>query len=301
MELSIPRLATARLALRAFRGGDLDDYAGMCADAEVMRHIGKGGPVGRDVAWGQLAFFLGHWSLRGYGMFLQKIAPPMDDWFANLIGSQRVDGLIVIGQSSEHAVLETAAPIYKPLVVWGGQLVAQSYCTVGTDNVGGAMAVVEHLLGLGRQRILFVGDPAMPEIGLRYQGYCLALERAPRLRPLPPLVPAQLTAESAYQAMRAFIGSGAPFDAVFGATDVIAMSALRALGASGLAVPHAVAVVGFDDIALAAHANPPLTTVRQDLQRGARTLVDLLFRRMAGEDTPSAIMPGELVVRESSG
>ena len=238
---------------------------------------------------------------RGYGMFLQKIAPPMDDWFANLIGSQRVDGLIVIGQSSEHAVLETAAPIYKPLVVWGGQLVAQSYCTVGTDNIGGARAVVEHLLGLGRQRILFVGDPAMPEIGLRYAGYCLAHERAPRLRPLPPLVPAQLTAESAYQAIRAFIGSGAAFDAVFGATDVIAMSALRALGASGLAVPRDVAVVGFDDIALAAHANPPLTTVRQDLQRGARTLVDLLFRRMAGEDTPSAIMPGELVVRESSG
>ena len=238
---------------------------------------------------------------RGYGMFLQKIAPPMDAWFGNLIGSQRVDGLIVIGQSCEHAVLEAVAPIYKPLVVWGGQLPTQSYCTVGTDNIGGARAVVEHLLSLGRQRILFVGDPAMPEIGLRYEGYCLAHERTPRLRPLPPLVPAQLTAESAYQAMRALIGSGAAFDAVFGATDVIAMSALRALGASGLAVPRAVAVVGFDDIALAAHANPPLTTVRQDLQRGARTLVDLLLRRMAGEDTPSAIMPGELVVRESSG
>lgn len=69
MEFNIPRIGTARLVLRAFRGGDLDDYAAMCADAEVMRHIGKGGPVGRDVAWNQLAFFLGHWSLRGYGMW----------------------------------------------------------------------------------------------------------------------------------------------------------------------------------------------------------------------------------------
>lgn len=69
MEFSIPRIATARLVLRAFRNGDLDAYAEMCADAEVMRHIGKGGPVGRDVAWGQMAFFLGHWSLRGYGMW----------------------------------------------------------------------------------------------------------------------------------------------------------------------------------------------------------------------------------------
>jgi DNA-binding LacI/PurR family transcriptional regulator len=121
------------------------------------------------------------------------------------------------------------------------------------------------------------------------------------VHPLPHLVTAHLTADTAYEAMRAFIGTGSEFDAVFGATDVIAMSALRALTASGLAVPRDVSVVGFDDISLAAHANPPLTTVRQDLQRGARTMVDLLFRRMAGEDTPSATMPAELVVRESSG
>jgi DNA-binding LacI/PurR family transcriptional regulator len=238
---------------------------------------------------------------RGYGMFLQKIVPPMDDWLPNLIGSQRADGIIVIGQSTEHAALEAAALVYKPLVVWGGHFAAQSYCTVGTDNVGGALAAVEHLIRLGRKRIVFVGDPAVPEIGLRYEGYRLAHERAPRLRAPPHLVPAHLTADTAYEAVRAFIGSGGGFDAVFGATDVIAMSALRALTASGLNVPRDVSVVGFDDIALASHANPPLTTVRQDLERGARTLVDLLFRRMAGEDTPSATMPAELVVRESSG
>jgi DNA-binding LacI/PurR family transcriptional regulator len=101
--------------------------------------------------------------------------------------------------------------------------------------------------------------------------------------------------------VRAFIGSGGDFDAIFAATDVIAMSALRALTASGISVPRQVSVVGFDDIALAAHSNPPLTTVRQDIERGAHTLVDLLFRRMAGEDAPSSTMSAELVVRESSG
>ena len=65
----IPQLETPRLLLRGFRASDLDAYAAMCADAEVMRHIGGGGPVGRDVAWGQIAFFLGHWPLRGYGMW----------------------------------------------------------------------------------------------------------------------------------------------------------------------------------------------------------------------------------------
>ena len=112
---------------------------------------------------------------------------------------------------------------------------------------------------------------------------------------------AHLTATTAYEAMRAYIRSGEEFDAVFGATDVIALSAVRALIAPGMSVPGDVAVVGFDDIAMAAHANPPLSTVRQDVQRGASLLVDTLFRRMDGEDTPSSTMPAELIVRESSG
>ena len=65
----IPQLRTARLLLRAFRQSDLDAYAAMSADAEVMRHIGGGGPVGRDVAWRQMALFLGEWTLHGYGMW----------------------------------------------------------------------------------------------------------------------------------------------------------------------------------------------------------------------------------------
>jgi len=66
-------------------------------------------------------------------------------------------------------------------------------------------------------------------------------------------------------------------------------------------VPRDVAVVGFDDIAMAAHVHPPLTTVRQDIARGASLLVDLVLRRAGGEATGSVLLPAELVVRESSG
>ena len=228
---------------------------------------------------------------RGYGMFLQKVVPPMSDWLPQLIASHKSDGIIVVDQGTGHTALEAAAASYKPLVVWGGHLVRQSYCTVGSDNVGGALAAVDHLIRLGRRRIAFLGDPAVPEIGLRYEGYRLAHERAGREFMAPHIVPSHLK----------FIGSAGNVDAVVGATDVIAMRALRAVTAAGLAVPRDVAVVGFGDIALASLANPPLTTVRQDLQRGAHTLVDLLFRRIEGEDTPSVTMPAELVVRESSG
>ena len=67
--MDIPQLSTARLQLRAFAPRDLDAYAAICADAEVMRHIGAGGPVGRDVAWRHMAMFLGEWALHGYGMW----------------------------------------------------------------------------------------------------------------------------------------------------------------------------------------------------------------------------------------
>ena len=110
-----------------------------------------------------------------------------------------------------------------------------------------------------------------------------------------------MTADGAFRAMREFIDQGQKFDAVFGATDVIAISAMRAIAASGMSVPHDVAVVGFDDIAMAAHVHPSLTTVRQDVARGSKLLVDLVLRRLAGEDAESEVMSGELIVRESSG
>lgn len=237
---------------------------------------------------------------RGFGMFLQKILPPMDDWLPRLIASHRADGIIVIGQSTEHAALEAVSSKFRNIVVWGGHFEHQSYCTVGTDNIGGARVVVEHLIRSGRRKIVFLGDPSVPEIGLRLEGYKFALGKAPRGTAPARVVPAHMTADTAYESMRALIGEGGQFDAVFGATDVIAVSAIRAIIASGLSVPKDIAVVGFDDIAMAAHVHPTLTTMRQDIARGARILVDLLFRRLAGEDAPSATMQPELVVRESS-
>ena len=89
-------------------------------------------------------------------------------------------------------------------------------------------------------------------------------------------------------------------DGIFAASDVIAMSALRALAELGMAVPNEVKVIGYDGLALGEHTVPRLTTVKQDLTTGARNLVDLLLRRIAGEDTGSVVMMPELVVRLSS-
>ena len=70
---AIPALSTARLRLRPHTLADLDAHAAICADEEVMRYIGTGGPVGRDVAWRQLALYLGQWALLGYGMWAVEL------------------------------------------------------------------------------------------------------------------------------------------------------------------------------------------------------------------------------------
>ncbi len=238
---------------------------------------------------------------RGYGVLLQKIVPPMGDWLPNLVASGRSDGVIVIGQSTEHQVLEAVSAYYRPLVVWGAPSVAQSYCTVGTDNTVGAQRAVEHLIRLGRKRIVFFGDPSLPEIGLRYEGYLAALENTSRPLEARHIVPAHLTPDNAYAAMTELLQQNVAFDAVFAASDLIAISAIQAITAAGKSVPKDIAVVGFDDIALAAHSNPSLTTVRQDLDVGARTIVDRLFDRLSGGEGPSATLSAELIIRESCG
>lgn len=238
---------------------------------------------------------------RGYGMYLQKILPPMKGWMQRLVAERRADGIIVIGQSTEHQTLQQAARTNIPFVVWGGLHEQQGYCSVGTDNVAGGRQATEHLLSLGHRRIVFVGDPAIPEIQLRCEGYRQALAAGPAGTHKPVIVKAHLTPAAASAAMQSYLAKDKNFDAIFAATDIIAISAMRVLAAAGMTIPRDVAVVGFDDIPLGAHVHPALTTVRQDVPRGARLLVDLLLQRVNGESVESCMMPGELVVRESCG
>lgn len=238
---------------------------------------------------------------RDYNVLLTKVARPEPGWQDRLIQSQKADGLIVIGQSDQHEALNAVARTYLPLVVWGAHLPSQLYCSVGSDNIGGARLAVEHLVQKGRRRIAFLGVPSLPEVGLRYDGYRRALSAAGIAEDPALLAPAHFTVDTAYDTVRGLIDSKVPFDAIFAVSDVIAIAAIKALNAAGLRVPEDVAVVGFDDITIAAYVNPPLTSVRQDLARGAKVMIDLLFRRMEGENTPSATMPAELVIRKSCG
>ncbi len=237
-------------------------------------------------------------SERGYDLVLSRVIPKDRHWLDSVIDSGRVDGIIVIGQSDQSDVLDAAAERYQPLVVWGAWRAGQKHVTVGSDNVDGGRLAARHLLERGRTRLAFLGNPEVPEFGQRYEGFLSVLPD--KLRAMHHLLPVHLTADYSYAAVHNFLRRRPPVDGVFAASDVVAMSAIRALADIGLAVPRDVAVVGFDDAPMAAHANPPITTIRQDVERGAALLCDLLFRRMAGEATAPVQLPPTLVVRASS-
>ena len=237
---------------------------------------------------------------RNYAVLLHKVVVTETGWLERIIQAHRADGLLLIGQSNQHEVLNKVARTYKPLVVWGAQLPGQSYCSVGSDNVAGGRLAVAHLAKAGRKRIAFLGAVDAPEAAQRFDGYQQGLAEAGL--PFDPtlVVPAHYTMDQARETIAAFIASGVSFDAVFAFSDVIALAAIAALTEAGRSVPGDVAVVGFDDIVLARHSAPPLSTVRQDLALAAREMVDRLFARMAGEPAGSALSPVELVVRSSS-
>lgn len=246
---------------------------------------------------GQLADAL---TERGHDLLLSRVIPTNPNWLAAVVDSGRVDGVLVIGQSDQTAVIEKLAERYLPMVVWGANLPGQVHCSVGSDNRKGGALAARHLIERGASRFTFLGDPIAPEIAERLAGARAALAEAGKGDCLN-VLPAHLTAETAHPAVSAWLKSGIKVpDGIIAASDVIAMSTLRALGEQGLAVPGDVRVVGYDDLNFAAQTMPPLTTIRQDLVAGAAHMVDLLFRRIGGERTESVVLEPRLVVRESS-
>ena len=237
---------------------------------------------------------------RGHDMLLTRVDADRLDHAAQVFHTGRAMGIVLVGQWHHHDQLNEMAVRGVPFVVWGAQLPQQLYATVGGDNLAGGRLATAHLLAQGARRIVFLGDPALPEAALRLQGYLQAhadagLSVDPRLqRPLP-FVPERVAPE-----LEALRRQKLGFDAVFAASDLLAMAAISALCQQGRAVPEDVLVVGYDDIALAAHFIPPLSTVAQPIAEAGRTLVEMLLAQLAGERVGSRLLRTELVLRHSS-
>lgn len=236
----------------------------------------------------------------GYSLLLSKVMDDPTDWITTAVRERRVDGVLIIGQSLHHEKLNALVALDIPLVVWGARLEGQRYVSVGSDNARGAEMAAGHLISQGCRDIVFLGDPAVPEVAARLQGHLRSLRAAGIKRKRTLEVAVRFGGDAAYRAIAALLERKLRFDGVVAASDVFAMSAMRALNERGFNVPADVAVVGFDDIPLAELTSPPLTTVHQDFHVGAKGLVDNLMRAIRHEPSESVVIPAKLVVRDSS-
>jgi DNA-binding LacI/PurR family transcriptional regulator len=242
---------------------------------------------------------------RGYDLLIsfQKME---DDWHVRYQDSHRADGLILLGYGDYTLYarrLDQLVEAGTHFVRWGSVGADPIGPTVGSDNVGAGRLAGDHLLATGRRRIAFLGhaDEHYPEFADRYQGLCAAMA-AHDLQPDPALQIDALTAEDAgHAAARTLIERSVRFDAIFAASDLIAIGAMRALAEAGLAVPSDVAIVGFDDIPAASLTSPPLTTIMQDVKGAGSLLVDTLIAQVEDRALPSSTLAARLVVRGSTG
>lgn len=228
-----------------------------------------------------------------------------DDWHVRYQDSHRADGLILLGYGDYTLYEKRLSQLVASdthFVRWGSVGDDNIGATVGSDNFGAGRQAGEHLLSLGRRRIAFLGqaDEHYPEFAERYRGLCAALADAGEA-PDPALQADALSSEEDGRAAVArLLEQGARFDAVFAASDLIAIGALQALNEAGKAVPQDIAVMGFDNIPAASLTNPPLTTLVQDLKTGGELLVETLLAEIDGREVPAPTIPARLVVRRST-
>ena len=229
-----------------------------------------------------------------------------DDWHIEYQASHRADGLILLGYGDYVTYREKLAALARAntrFMIWGATLTDQPGHSIACDNVNGGYQATKHLLDLGNRKIAFFGHTShrCPEFAARYEGYFEAHAEA-GITPRADLrLDADNIGEHGYDAIGDLLALGRDFDAVFAVTDAVAIGAMRALQDNGLDVPGDVAVVGFDDMPLAAHVTPALTTVRQDIRQASEGLVHSIVDLIEGRPVESTLMPPRLIVRKSCG
>jgi DNA-binding LacI/PurR family transcriptional regulator/C4-dicarboxylate-specific signal transduction histidine kinase/ActR/RegA family two-component response regulator len=225
-----------------------------------------------------------------------------------LLDETSADGIIILASglithSGPERLEELKAKLAKvPLCSVG--CVVPGMPSVVVDNRPGMAALVEHVLDVHqRKRLAFItGPPKNPDSEARLAVFREVLARYgvevdPRL-----IATGYFHSPSGAKAALELCDGGVPFDGIVVANDAMALSAVEALRGRGMRIPRDVVVTGFDDLVLSRLASPPLTTVRQPLERMGMTAVELVLAQLRGESVPAVVeMPVEFVARASCG
>ncbi|MCD5344863.1 LacI family DNA-binding transcriptional regulator [Agromyces sp. H3Y2-19a] len=226
--------------------------------------------------------------------------------YVDLFEEQRVHGVLISPLADDLPRLQRLRDRGTPVVLVDRQAHDRSFSSVAVDDIAGGRLAAEHLLGLGRRRIAFVGGPeSIRQVADRLEGARRAVAEVPdaSLEVVPTENLTVLQGRAAGEVLRARPAAERP-DAVFAANDLLAMGVLQALVMRGDAkVPGDIALIGYDDIDFAAAAVVPLSSIRQPAALIGHTAVDLLLREADADDdfTPEQVVfQPELVVRAST-
>ena len=235
---------------------------------------------------------------RGCDFTVSHLTPANYEDLVHATTTGRANGVIFLGQGTLHEEFNRLARTESRFVVWGAQIPGQKYCTIGTDNMLGGKRATQHLLKLGRRRLLFLGG-SDPEATQRYRGYAEALQESGISIDDTLIGRVEFEAESAEAAVDTLVRRKVRFDGIVAASDLIALGAIRALHRSSIAVPKDVSVVGYDNNLLSRLSTPTLSTVQQDIPKAGRMLVSKLLE-WTGDPRPE-LLSTELIIRESCG
>ncbi len=280
--------------------------------ARILRG-GRAGAIGLVVALNELDSLRGTFFtavLKGAAMGLsagevQPVLLPAETEdhrrIPRFLRSGAVDGAIVILQ---HEITHLAADLAdSPVpIAWVGQpgdVLATNAFVVDSDNRGGGALAAQALLRAGRRRLGIITGPSdMLPANERARGW--HDELAAQGIAVGASAHGDFTMDGGAAAMARLLQRDPHLDGVFASSDLMAAGALPVLEAAGRRVPTDVALIGYDDVLIAATSDPPLTTVRQPLEEMGRAAAEAVLAATRGEDAPRVqILPTSLVTRES--
>lgn len=221
-----------------------------------------------------------------------------------MVRQNRVDGLILAGPNLNSQFVTSMCQSGIPVVLIDNKLEHTKANTVLTDDRGGAIDATEHLLQHGHRSIAHIGGPLeWVSSKQRYAGYCEAMQKAGLGEQCRVVHTEATTVATGEEATAKLLAEPNPPTAIFAANDAMAVGVIKAATARGLSVPKDLALIGFDNITLAEHISPPLTTIRifkeQIGQLAARRIIDLIAD--SASVPVETIVSTELVVRGSCG
>lgn len=218
-----------------------------------------------------------------------------------ILNNGLIDGVILASHLMNDPIIGALTAQKMPFILIGRHPSNPKIHYVDVDNIDSARQLVEHLVERGYSRIATIAGPKNMIAGAdRMQGYQLALQNR-SIAPDPQLVvEGDFSENGGYEAMRQLVPLKP--DAVFAASDTMALGAMRAIREAGLRIPQDIALAGYDDMPFAVRVDPPLTTVRQPVHRtgyvAAETLIDLVAH--PGSSPRHIVLLTELIIRAST-